>query len=428
MRLRALYRLSPVVRARLSRLRLPAPGRGPRSDRRGRRRPAPRRRVRRRRHRDGGGRPATQGSRRTGWTRRPAAARSSGRIDRDRRRRPAGGSAPAAAAGVEVRPARSPERPASPTTRSRSRASSPTPARCPARRKGRSAARRPTSRWSTRTAACADARSRCSRATTDSIPAKARGEFLRLEPQVLAFIGSFAVADSGLHRPHRVDEASRTSRSSIEPEGRGATQRHAAHGRPAIANTGPFVWLKQQHPKREASAAVLYADVGGVSANVPGLRGGDRSGPGFDRRYTAAADVTSPDYTPEVRQAQDQGVEFFYLFAFEVNMHVRMVRNMRQQNYDPPIKGVEHRVQHAVLRSCSAATATAGRTTRRTCSSSTRRSARRSSDLAKFHRLERARLPGRAARPVPGVRVGPRGAVRRRRCRRIEGDDHARGA
>jgi hypothetical protein len=60
---------------------------------------------------------------------------------------------------------------------------------------------------------------------------------------------------------------------------------------------------------------------------------------GFDRRYTSPANVTSPDYTPEVRQAQDEGIQFFYLFAFEVNMQVRITRNMRQQNYNPPIKG-----------------------------------------------------------------------------------------
>jgi ABC-type branched-subunit amino acid transport system substrate-binding protein len=36
-----------------------------------------------------------------------------------------------------------------------------------------------------------------------------------------------------------------------------------------------------------------------------------------------------------MQRAQAQMV---YLFAFEVSMHVRLARNMRQQNYEPPLK------------------------------------------------------------------------------------------
>jgi ABC-type branched-subunit amino acid transport system substrate-binding protein len=166
-------------------------------------------------------------------------------------------------------------------------------------------------------------------------PAKGRGEFLRLEPQVLAFVGSFAVADSGYTN---LIESSKVPYVSlvVDPEGRGPRNvfPRTASG---YVNTGPFVYLRQKFPKVK-KAAVLYADVGGVSANVPGFEAALKR-VGFDRRYTSPAEVTSPDFTPEVRQAQDEGIQFFYLFAFEVNMHVRMVRNMRQQNYDPPIKG-----------------------------------------------------------------------------------------
>ncbi len=166
-------------------------------------------------------------------------------------------------------------------------------------------------------------------------PAKGRGEFLRLEPDVFAFTGSFSVADSGY-----IDLIESTGvpwvAIVVEPEGRKA--RNVMPRTPVgIVNTGPFVWWKQKHPNVKR-AALLFADIGGVSANVPGFEKAiERAG--FDRRYTAAAEVTSPDFTPEVQQAQDEGIEFFFLFAFEVNMHVRMIRNMRQQNYDPPIKG-----------------------------------------------------------------------------------------
>jgi ABC-type branched-subunit amino acid transport system substrate-binding protein len=165
--------------------------------------------------------------------------------------------------------------------------------------------------------------------------AKGRGEFLRLEPDVFAFTGSFSVADSGY-----IDLIESTGvpwvAIVVDPAGRGP---HNVMPRTldGIVNTGPFVWWKKQHPNVKR-AAVLYADVGGVSANVPGFEKAIEKA-GFDRRYTAAAGVATPDYTPEVQQAQDEGIEFFYLFAFEVNMHVRMIRNMRQQNYDPPIKG-----------------------------------------------------------------------------------------
>jgi ABC-type branched-subunit amino acid transport system substrate-binding protein len=166
-------------------------------------------------------------------------------------------------------------------------------------------------------------------------PAKGRGEFLRLEPDVFAFTGSFSVADSGY-----IDliESSGVPWVAIvvEPEGRSA-RNVLPRSQEGVVNTGPFVWWKQKHPNVKR-AAILFADVGGVSANVPGFEKAiERAG--FDRRYTAAADVTSPDFTPEIQQAQDEGIEFFFLFAFEVNMHVRIIRNMRQQNYDPPIKG-----------------------------------------------------------------------------------------
>jgi branched-chain amino acid transport system substrate-binding protein len=166
-------------------------------------------------------------------------------------------------------------------------------------------------------------------------PAKARGEFLRLEPDILAFVGSYSVADSGytdLIGKTKVPYVSLV----IEPSGRGARNvfPRTATG---YVNTGPLVWWKQQHPK-VSRAAMLYANVGAVAANTPGFEAAIKRA-GFNRIYTAPAEVTSPDYTAEVRQAQDENIDFFYLFAFEVNMHVRMVRAMRQQNYDPEIKG-----------------------------------------------------------------------------------------
>jgi ABC-type branched-subunit amino acid transport system substrate-binding protein len=166
-------------------------------------------------------------------------------------------------------------------------------------------------------------------------PAKARGEFLRLEPDVFAFVGAFAVADSGY-----VDLIESTGvpyvSLVVEPEGRKA-RNVLWRIQDGVVNAGPFYWWKRTHANVK-KAALLYADVGGVSANIPGFERAIKK-VGFDLRYTAAADVASPDFTPEVQKAQDEGIEFFYLFAFEVSMHVRMIRNMRQQNYDPPIKG-----------------------------------------------------------------------------------------
>jgi ABC-type branched-subunit amino acid transport system substrate-binding protein len=167
-------------------------------------------------------------------------------------------------------------------------------------------------------------------------PAKGRSEFERLEPQVLAFVGSFAVADSGyidLIRSTGVPYISLT----VDPSGANVSNVMPKSARDYVA-TSPFVWWKKTHPN-VSKAAMLYADVGGVSANIPGFTAAIQRA-GFTFAYQpAAAQVTSPDYTPEVRKAQQAGVQFFFLFAFEVNMHVRMVRNMRQQNYDPPIKG-----------------------------------------------------------------------------------------
>jgi ABC-type branched-subunit amino acid transport system substrate-binding protein len=167
-------------------------------------------------------------------------------------------------------------------------------------------------------------------------PAKARSEFLRLEPNVLGFVGAFAVADSGyidLIKSSQVPYVSLV----VDPNGRGihgvmpkVTADHIA--------TGPFVWWKKQHASVK-KAALLYADIGGVAANIKGTVEAMKQA-GFQMAYPpVGVNVASPDYTPEVRQAQNAGVQFLYLFAFEVNMQVRFVRNMKQQSYNPPVKG-----------------------------------------------------------------------------------------
>ncbi|MCU1380878.1 MAG: hypothetical protein JWN29_3861 [Acidimicrobiales bacterium] len=167
-------------------------------------------------------------------------------------------------------------------------------------------------------------------------PARARGEFLRLEPKVLGFVGSYSVADSGY-----VDliEKSKVPYVGlpIDPSGRRLANVFPKT-REDIINTGPFAWWKQQHPK-VTKAAILFADVGGVAANIDGTAKAMQKA-GFQLvEPPIAVGVADPDYTGQVRNLQDKGVEFVYLFAFEVNMHVRFNRNMRQQRYEPEIKG-----------------------------------------------------------------------------------------
>ena len=167
-------------------------------------------------------------------------------------------------------------------------------------------------------------------------PAKARSEFLRLEPDVFGFVGAFAVADSGyidLIKSSAVPYISLV----VDPNGRdfrNVMPRTTAD----YVSTGPFVWWKRQH-QNVKRAALLYANIGGVAANIKGTVEAMKQA-GFQFAYPpVAVNVAAPDYTPEVRQAQDAGVQFLYLFAFEINMQVRFVRNMRQQNYNPPVKG-----------------------------------------------------------------------------------------
>ena len=167
-------------------------------------------------------------------------------------------------------------------------------------------------------------------------PSKGRSEFLRLEPQVLAFVGSYAVADSGY-----LDLVQRTNAPyvslSVDPSGRKLPSVWPKISDDLIS-TGPFVWWRRGHPNAK-NASLLYADVGGVKANVPGTVAAIKKA-GFDLVQPAVAvRVTDPDYTGAVRNLQDKKVQFVYLFAFEVNMHVRFIRSMRQQNYDPEIKG-----------------------------------------------------------------------------------------
>ena len=83
--------------------------------------------------------------------------------------------------------------------------------------------------------------------------------------------------------------------------------------------------------------AFLYADVGGVRANTPTSREPLKR-VGFQLVHDSGLSTVSPDYTSDVIAMRDKGVQMVYLFAFEVNMHVRLARNMRQQNFEPPLK------------------------------------------------------------------------------------------
>ena len=165
-------------------------------------------------------------------------------------------------------------------------------------------------------------------------PAKCRAEFSRLYPKSLAFVSSFGVADSGCVNQIR-DSGVPWVALTVDPAG--ADMRNVyPKGNRDIVDTGPFVYWKQQHPNVK-KAGLLFADVGGVSANVPGFRAAIKKA-GFDLVHDEGVRVTDPDYTGIIRNLQSEGVEFLYLFAFEVNMHVRFARNMKQQGYNPPVK------------------------------------------------------------------------------------------
>jgi ABC-type branched-subunit amino acid transport system substrate-binding protein len=165
-------------------------------------------------------------------------------------------------------------------------------------------------------------------------PQRARGEFLRLEPNVFAFVGSLAVADSGY-----VDLVASTKvpyiGTFVDPAGRAASNvfPRLLSG---VAQTGPFVYYRQQYPDVK-NVAFLFADIGGVRENTPASREGIKR-VGYNIVYDSGAQSTAPDFTAEVINMQRAGTQMVYLFAFEVNMHVRLARNMRQQNFEPPLK------------------------------------------------------------------------------------------
>jgi len=165
-------------------------------------------------------------------------------------------------------------------------------------------------------------------------PARARAEFSRLEPQVVAFVAPFSVADSGY-----IDLIEKTGvpyvGTSVDPSGRNLPS--VVPKTPEnVAHTGPFVYFKQKYPDVD-KWAFLYTDVGGVRANTPAVREPLKK-VGYDIVYDSGAQPTSPDYTADVINMRGAGAEAVYLFAFEVNMQVRLARNMRQQNYEPDLK------------------------------------------------------------------------------------------
>jgi ABC-type branched-subunit amino acid transport system substrate-binding protein len=77
--------------------------------------------------------------------------------------------------------------------------------------------------------------------------------------------------------------------------------------------------------------------VGGVRANTGSSREALKK-VGFNVVYDSGLSAISPDFTSDVITMRDKQVQLVYLFAFEVNMHVRIARNMRQQNFEPPLK------------------------------------------------------------------------------------------
>ena len=85
------------------------------------------------------------------------------------------------------------------------------------------------------------------------------------------------------------------------------------------------------------NVAFLYADVAGVRANTPAAREAIKR-VGYNVVYDSGLSTVSPDFTSDVITMRDKGTQMVYLFAFEVNMHVRLARNMRQQNFEPPLK------------------------------------------------------------------------------------------
>jgi branched-chain amino acid transport system substrate-binding protein len=166
-------------------------------------------------------------------------------------------------------------------------------------------------------------------------PARGRSEFLRLEPQVLAFVGSLAVADSGY-----IDQIEKTgvpyAGTVVDPAGRGFPGVFPK-GRADYVSDAPFVYWKKAHPDVTKLGYVLTG-VEGVRVNSKSFEAAARHA-GWNMVYgPAELNPGSPDYTANVIQMRNAGVQFVYAFAIEINMQVRLARNMRQQNFDPPLK------------------------------------------------------------------------------------------
>jgi branched-chain amino acid transport system substrate-binding protein len=103
-----------------------------------------------------------------------------------------------------------------------------------------------------------------------------------------------------------------------------------------VGQTGPFAYFRQKFPDVK-NVAFLFADVGGVRGNTPASREPIKR-VGYNIVYDSGAQATAPDFTAEVINMQRSNAQMVYLFAFEVNMHIRLARNMRQQNFEPPLK------------------------------------------------------------------------------------------
>jgi ABC-type branched-subunit amino acid transport system substrate-binding protein len=123
--------------------------------------------------------------------------------------------------------------------------------------------------------------------------------------------------------------------ASVDPSGR-RLNNVMPHSVANTSHTGPFQFLKDEYPNVQR-VGFMFADVGGVRANAPSSREAIKR-VGFQVVYDSGISATSPDYTAEIISMRNAGAQMVYLFAVEVNQHVRVARNMRQQNFEPALK------------------------------------------------------------------------------------------
>lgn len=155
------------------------------------------------------------------------------------------------------------------------------------------------------------------------------------EADVFAFVGSFSAFDTGGYEAQANCDTPSLPANVTDPE---AELLPTVYPRTSedFGNSGPARWFAEQFPDAVTSAAFIFID---APVTERGARNSMemRESVGWEFVYEQPVTPLESNYTPHVLEMDRRGVQAFATSADRNNI-VRLVKALREQNYDITIK------------------------------------------------------------------------------------------